>query len=131
VDLERFTGIQKNVNGFVPNVEPSMKQSKKKKSKYKKLVKLIEKWTRCEIMARLAPLTSKEACDYYQESLNFENKIRKKLFGSSDLVQLGEEWGMIKPKKIRKESILNKIPTTRESKREAKKAVKELNEFFS
>lgn len=104
---------------------------KPKKSKYKKLVSLLEQHTRCEIMARLAPLSSREACDYYQKTLEIENKIRKKLFGTSDLVQLGEEWGVLKKRNTRKESILNKIPTTRESKREAKKAVKEMNDFFS
>ena len=66
-----------------------------KREDRQKLYKLIEQWTRAEIASRLWPLAWPQAGDYYQESLEFRDQIRKLMFGSSDLVELGTKWGIV------------------------------------
>lgn len=62
-----------------------------------KLVTLLERWTRCEIMARHGEFGhSLEWTDYSHKEVVLRDKIRKLLYGSSNLVELGEAWGMLK-----------------------------------
>ena len=61
----------------------------------KKLERLLLQQTRAEIMARLGPIQS--MTDYFQVSLAKMDKIREQLFGSSNLVTLGIQWGLITP----------------------------------
>lgn len=60
-----------------------------------RLVQLLERETRCEIMARFAPFNNLEFAEYARKQMTFKNKIRKFLFGTSDLVELGDTWGML------------------------------------
>lgn len=75
----------------------------------RRLLKLIEKWTRAEIMSRLGHATMSEACDYFQKKLDLEDEIREFLFGTSDFVVLGVRWNLVmdpnekKKKKKRKD----------------------------
>lgn len=70
------------------------------KSKRKVLYKLINMWTRAEIMARLAPLGWPEFGDYHFEVIQIENKIRKLMYDTDNLVELGDRWGLpIHPKR--------------------------------
>lgn len=62
----------------------------------KRLLRLIEKETRCEIMARLGPFKHLEFIDYALKQIEYKNKIREMLFGSSSLVELGTKWRMLK-----------------------------------
>lgn len=59
----------------------------------KKVVRLVEEMTRAEIMARLGSLTS----DTYWYSIYIEKKdeLQEYLFGSSDYVRLGIQWGLL------------------------------------
>lgn len=68
----------------------------------RQLVKLLEQWTRAEIMARCAPLGWPDAGDYHFQKLEIENKIRRGLFGTDDLFSLGQKWCMLKDKKHKK-----------------------------
>ncbi len=69
-----------------------------KKSTAIKVLKLIKQWTRAEIMARHGVMRNLEFCDYYMKSVQLENEIRMLLYGTDNLVTLGEEWGLLKPR---------------------------------
>jgi len=64
------------------------------KTERKKLYRLIEEWTRYEITARYAPVGWPDFGDYFAEKLRKEDEIRKLMFGTDSLMQLGERWGM-------------------------------------
>jgi hypothetical protein len=66
-----------------------------KPSKRKELYSLIEQQTRCYIMARLKPLGWQEAADYDLMAREKLDKIRELMFGTSNLVELGQRWGIV------------------------------------
>jgi len=68
----------------------------------KELLKLIEQWTRAEIMARVGRFDNLEYADYFRTKLEKEDELRKFIFGTSNLVELGTRWGLIKPKRRKK-----------------------------
>lgn len=61
----------------------------------KQLIALIKQWTAAEIMARHGALDIKRGVDFYQIMLDKKDEIRKFIFGDSDLLNLGHDWGMI------------------------------------
>lgn len=65
-----------------------------KKAKVRKLRRLVEQWTRAEVMARHCPFSQLEFIDYANKEVVLRNKIRKFLFGTSDLVKLGYKWNL-------------------------------------
>ncbi len=71
------------------------------KKQAKRLVRLIERWTRCEILGRYSSFTNhvvKQSLlnvDFTQKRLDYEDKIRICLFGTADTVKLGEDWGLL------------------------------------
>jgi IS30 family transposase len=69
----------------------------------KKLLQLIEQSTRAEIMARLGERMSRDFTDYFQDHLDKEDEIRRFVFGTDDLVELGLRFGILKPRKPKKE----------------------------
>lgn len=69
-----------------------------KKEQAIKVLKLIRQWTRAEIMARHGEFNNLEFGNYFQIKLEKENEIRKILYGTDDLVALGEEWDLLKPR---------------------------------
>jgi len=73
-----------------------------KKEDAKWIWKKLEEWTRCEIMARFGRFDNFEYADYAMKKIEIEDEIRQFLFGSSELVTLGERWGMIKKEEKRK-----------------------------
>lgn len=72
------------------------------KKKYLKLKKMLERWTRAEIIARHGKFDNLEFGDYYTIKLEIEDKLRKKLFGTDDLVELGIKWKLLKESKKKK-----------------------------
>lgn len=73
-----------------------------KKSEAKKAWELIEQWTRAEIISRLGRFDSNVGfADYYQIMLEKKDEIRELVFGTSDLLVLGERWGILKKKRKR------------------------------
>ena len=50
-------------------------------------------------MARLGKFKNLEFVEYATIEVELRDKIRKKLFGSSSLVELGEKWDLIKDRK--------------------------------
>ena len=66
----------------------------------KRLVKLIERETRCEIIARYGEWgTSLGYGDYALKQLKFRKKTQELLFGTSNLVELGIKWKMLNTRK--------------------------------
>lgn len=65
----------------------------------KRLVELLERETRCEIVARLGPLTHLECVDYAMKQIKVRNKIKRFLYGTDNLVELGEDWKILKKNK--------------------------------
>jgi hypothetical protein len=68
-----------------------------KKKQAVKIFKLLEEWTRAEIMARHGFARNLDFGDFYMEKLEIENQIRELIYGTSNLIRLGEEWGLLKP----------------------------------
>jgi len=60
-----------------------------------KLYELIEEHTRCEIVARLAPVGWQVYGDVYLQMTEKMNEIRKLMFGTSSLIELGERWNLL------------------------------------
>lgn len=65
------------------------------KRERKKLRILLKKWTKCEIYARLMPFIAwPDWGAAYQDKWQVEEQIRELLYGTSDLVELGQKWGL-------------------------------------
>ena len=79
-----------------PKLKREKKQPKLEPWKQAKLLTLVEEWTRYEIAARLLPIETKLAVDYYRRMLEKEDEIRELLYGSSNLNQLAKVLGMDK-----------------------------------
>ena len=91
-----------------------------------KLAKLVEQWTRAEAMARYGNYHScdLEYADFAGVQVKAENKIRKLLFGTSNLVELGHQWGLLKPCKTPKGVDLEKTRTCSKINTKIKKKVR-------
>jgi len=71
-----------------------MTLNKKKLKRYKKLKQLIKKWTICEVMSRIGECKGMSFGDYYTKKLDLQDTIRKYLFGTSDLIELGKKFNL-------------------------------------
>ena len=62
----------------------------------KEVIRLVEEMTRAEILARLGSI----ACDVDWNAIYLAKKdeLQEYLFGSSDYVELGIKWGLLKQK---------------------------------
>ena len=72
--------------------------------KRKRLLKLLKRWTKYEIMARLAPVEFPVYGDYFFKKMAYEDKIRKLLWGTFNQVELGERWGLLNKRRKKKRS---------------------------
>lgn len=63
-----------------------------RKKKAKKLLKLIKQWTKAEVMSRIGVCKGMAFGDFYTVYLDKKDEIRKLLYGTSDLVELGKKW---------------------------------------
>ena len=68
----------------------------------KDLIRLITEWTRAEIISRFGRFDNLEFADYFRIKIEKEDEIRQLLFGSSELVVLGKQWGLVKDKPTRR-----------------------------
>lgn len=78
------------------------------KKKALKLLKLLEYETRCEIIARFGRFDNLEFGEYAVRQIEYKNKIRELVFGTSDLVVLGTQWKLISDGKRRKKKNKNR-----------------------
>ena len=82
------------------------------RSETKKLLVLIEEWTRAETIARHGEwCLAKDWGDFFQVKLNKEDEIRELVFGTSDLVVLGVRWNILKHKKKLKAKVRHSTVT--------------------
>ena len=72
----------------------------------KQLYKLIEQWTRATIISRYTSFEWIKFGDAHFTAIQKEDEIRKLMYGTSDLVELGYKWGL--PIHIMKEKKINK-----------------------
>ena len=75
----------------------------------KELLRLIEEWTHAEIMARVGRFDNLEYADYFRTKLEKEDELRTFIFGTSNLIELGTRWGLIKEKPRRPKMKQKKI----------------------
>jgi len=62
------------------------------------IIQLLDQNFRAEIMARLGEgLTAHDYSMYYEDAIIALDEIREYVFGSSDMVECGLEWGILKP----------------------------------
>jgi len=73
-----------------------------KKSQARKIIELYEEYTRATIAARIGPLGFPACGDFFLLAQQKEDELQEYLFGTSDLVQLGEMWGIVKDAGIKK-----------------------------
>ena len=67
------------------------------------MVKLLERETRCEIMARYGEWGETLGyIDYTLKQIKYRKKIHELLFGTSNLVELGVKWKMLNTRKRKK-----------------------------
>jgi len=68
----------------------------------KELKKLVEQWTRADVMSRVSGFGEKGqlvCVDFAILKLDKEKEIRELLFGTSEIYILAERWNMIPPEK--------------------------------
>jgi hypothetical protein len=66
------------------------------KKQAKKLLRLIKRWTRCEIIARHGRFNNMETGQYAVRELEYRDKIRKYVFGTANFVEIGINIGILK-----------------------------------
>ena len=72
------------------------------KKEAKQLLKLLEQSTRAEIMARLGLKDAEGCSNYYGIKTETDDKIKRLVFGTSNLADLGLQWGLLKGNKKKK-----------------------------
>ena len=68
----------------------------------KKVMSLVEQMTRAEIMARYGPFGNSGGTEWYSIYLDKKDELQEYLFGSSDYIKLGIQWGLLKENKKQK-----------------------------
>lgn len=96
-------GGMENIGNVIP-VEPfiMISPSNIKKSQAKHILKLLEKMTRAEVLARIGRFDNLEFISYAILKVEIEKELLEYVFGTSSLVELGYHWGILKKKKKRK-----------------------------
>lgn len=75
---------------------------KMKKSQATRIIRLYEEYTRATVAARIGPLGFPACGDFFLLAQQKEDELQEYIFGTSDLVQLGEMWGIVKERKKKK-----------------------------
>lgn len=65
----------------------------------KELLKLVEQWTRAEVMARFGRFDNLEFAQHAVWQIEKADEIRRLVFGTDDLVVLGARWGILEERK--------------------------------
>lgn len=72
-----------------------MKKISEKKAA--RIFRLIEERTRCLVLARHGYIGVNAWGNYFNKAIQLDDRINEELFGTSDLVELGNRWGMLRP----------------------------------
>jgi len=73
-----------------------------KKSQAREIIRLYEEHTRAIVAARIGPLGFPACGDFFLLAQQKEDELQEFIFGTSNLVQLGEMWGIVKDTGIKK-----------------------------
>jgi hypothetical protein len=74
--------------------------------KYRKLKKLVDEWTRAEVMSRSPAIAFPEYGEYYKIKMDKADEIRMLMYGTSDLLEIGARLGLpVKPPHLRKKHV--------------------------
>ncbi len=85
------------------------------KKQIKKVLHLIKSETRAEAMARHGEFGNTLGfADYYLDHIALKNELRKFLYGSDNLCELGERWGILESREKKKK---NKTKSDKENRR--------------
>ena len=68
----------------------------------KQLIRLIDEWTRAEVMSRMGSFESKVWMQAAQTKIEKEDEIRKMVLGTSDISVLAVRWKIHTTPKIKK-----------------------------
>ena len=72
---------------------------KLKKSEAIKVIELYKEYTQATVAARIGPLGFPACGDFFLLAQQKEDELQEFIFGTSNIVQLGEMWGIIKEHK--------------------------------
>lgn len=98
-----------------------------KKSEALRLWKLVEEWTRAEVMSRLGPSIGLEFADYFKIAIEKGDEMRELVLGTSNQVELARRWGMIEEKKDirrKKKKVKSDKPKNKKTKKNKEKLKK-------
>ncbi len=73
-----------------------------KKKHARKIIRLYEEKTRAIVAARIGPLGFPACGDFFLLAQEKEDELQEYIFGTCDLVRLGEMWGIVKQDKKKK-----------------------------
>jgi hypothetical protein len=98
------------------------------KKQIKRILQLIKQCARAEAMARHGEFgRSLEFADFYLDFIERRDKLRKYIYGTSDLVKLGIRWGILKSNEQVAEE---KATAAKKKTRGLKKKKKKQRELF-
>ena len=60
----------------------------------RRLIVLLEKWARLNVLSRTAPIDMKAATDYYGDKLVTEDRMLRIMYGTSDLYTIAKKMGL-------------------------------------
>ena len=71
------------------------------KKEVQRVLKAIDRWTRAEIMSRYSDRPDWR--DYGPIKIKYEDRIRKIIYGTKDMIEIGQNLGILsKPKRRKK-----------------------------
>ena len=73
-----------------------------RKSEAIKVYELLEQWTRADVMSRMGRFDNLEFADYAMIKIEKENEIRELLYGTSNIAELYDKFGLGKRRKKKK-----------------------------
>ena len=78
-------------------IAKKIKNKVTKKSQLKKLLQLLDAWTEAEIVARYFPFNNNYLTylEFANDHIKAADEIRKLLYGSDNLVHIGEQYGIL------------------------------------
>jgi len=94
------------------------------KAEAKRILDLINQWTRCEIIARLGKFNNLGFGEYAKMKIEKADELRKLIYGTSNLVKLGERWGLLKRKEVKETPRRKKVKRKETKRKKSRSEVK-------
>ena len=112
-------------NAKVPNVGICKEKLTRKQATH--LLALVEQWTRATVMSRSPAVGFPEYGHYFKVKLDLENKIRRYVFDTDNIVELGHKLGLpVDPKPerptMKRKRSKHAVPTLRQAHKPKRRA---------